>query len=175
MKQFEYNGYIGSIEFDLSENFLFGKLLFIRDLVTYEADDPKGLELAFHEAVDDYLADCAEDGCEPNKPFKGAFNVRVKPELHKALAIAAKSQGLSLNEYVAKTLSAHDEVGVAIEQFSRSAQELTHKLEYKTSQYFSVVETVPTSSEKEMSARPTRHSHDGKVMFLNPLESRRVN
>jgi predicted HicB family RNase H-like nuclease len=58
--------------------------------------------------VDDYLALCAKRGKEPEKPFKGSFNVRVGPELHRRLALAAAKRGMSLNRLVAETL---EEVG----------------------------------------------------------------
>lgn len=63
------------------------------------------LEAAFHEAVDDYLVTCAELGREPEKPFKGSFNVRIAPELHERVMIAATQQGMTLNRFVAETLS----------------------------------------------------------------------
>ncbi len=111
MKSLKYKGYIGSVEFDLDENILFGKLLHIRDLVTYEACDIKGLQSAFQEAVDDYLEDCKRDGSKPDVPFKGVFNVRVKPELHRDLVVTAQKTGCSLNEYVNSVLIEHAGVG----------------------------------------------------------------
>jgi predicted HicB family RNase H-like nuclease len=51
----EYRGYCGSVDFDEEDKVLYGKLEFIRDLVTYEAIDTKTLITSFHEAVDDDL------------------------------------------------------------------------------------------------------------------------
>ena len=59
---------------------------------------------AFEAAVEDYLADCAAEGRAPDQPFKGSFNVRLGPELHRRLAIAARDRGVSLNDLVATTL-----------------------------------------------------------------------
>lgn len=59
---FQYKGYFGSAEVNLVDNILYGKLLFINDIVTYVAETPKKLEVAFREAVDDYLQTCAELG-----------------------------------------------------------------------------------------------------------------
>src|ERR1700726_3887523 len=91
-KQFEYQGYIGSAEVDIENGLLFGRLLFIRDAITYNAATVEELKDAFHEAVDDYLAACEEDGSEPDVPCKGSFNVRVGPERHRKVAIAARNQ-----------------------------------------------------------------------------------
>ncbi len=52
-----------------------------------------------------YLATCAELGREPEKPFKGSFNVRIAPELQERIMIAASQHGMTLNRFVAETLS----------------------------------------------------------------------
>jgi predicted HicB family RNase H-like nuclease len=51
-----HNGYLGSVYFSLEDGVFFGKLEFIRDLVTFEATEVKGLNATSEEAVDDYLA-----------------------------------------------------------------------------------------------------------------------
>ncbi|HSH86865.1 MAG TPA: type II toxin-antitoxin system HicB family antitoxin [Methylophilus sp.] len=100
MQTFEYNGYLGSIEFDTRSDCLHGNLLHITDLITYEADTMPALRKAFEESVDDYLATCKEFGIEPKKPYKGVFNVRMKPELHQKAAMKASQLGTSLNDLV---------------------------------------------------------------------------
>lgn len=97
---FEYKGYLGSAEVSLEDNILHGKLLYITDVISYAADSPKELEAAFRTAVDEYLETCEECGDEPNVPFKGVFNVRLGPELHRACALAAEHAGTSLNDWV---------------------------------------------------------------------------
>ena len=104
MSHLEYKGYLGAADLSEADGVFNGKLAFIRDLVTYESDTAAGLVRAFHEAVDDYLADCAEEGREPDKPFKGLFNVRTKPELHRAYAQIAAERGVSLNEVITDAL-----------------------------------------------------------------------
>ncbi|WP_439609521.1 type II toxin-antitoxin system HicB family antitoxin [Hydrogenophaga sp.] len=99
-KVLEHKGYFGSIEADTEEEFLFGRLLFIKDVISYRADDVKGIRAAFQAAVDDYLATCAELGEAPDTPCKGTFNVRLGPELHQAAALAATREGIKLNEWV---------------------------------------------------------------------------
>jgi predicted HicB family RNase H-like nuclease len=103
--QFEYKGYVGSAEVDVESQTLFGRLLFIRDVIGYSADSPKELENAFREAVDDYLETCANQGDEPEKPFKGSFNVRVGPEIHRDVALAARRKNVGLNDYVCGALT----------------------------------------------------------------------
>src|SRR5688500_634061 len=106
MKHFEYKGYLGSAEVAIEDGVLFGKLLFIRDVVTYTADSVSALETAFKEAVDDYVQSCVQLGDQPDVPCKGTFNVRVGSERHRDVAIAARAQGLGLNEFVCSALDA---------------------------------------------------------------------
>lgn len=110
MKYMQYKGQFGSAEVSVEDGVVFGKLLFIRDLVTYEAASPSDLLTAFETAVDEYLADCVEEGREADRPFKGQFNVRVAPSLHRSLAIAASQCDKSLNDYVETILSCHEHI-----------------------------------------------------------------
>lgn len=103
----EYNGYTGSIEASIEDRCLFGKILFISDLVTYEAETVSDLEAEFIAAVDDYLLTCKEAGTDPQRPFKGSFNVRISPELHRKAAIEANKENISLNELTAKAIDAY--------------------------------------------------------------------
>jgi predicted HicB family RNase H-like nuclease len=100
-----YKNYYGSVHFDASEKIFYGKIEFIRDLVTYEASDAETLIRHFHEAVDEYLDDCIDLNKTPDKPFKGSFNVRVNPELHKEVSLYALQHGDTLNGVVRKALN----------------------------------------------------------------------
>jgi hypothetical protein len=45
-KTFSYKGFCGSKEISLEDDCLFGKILFVNDLVTYEAESPSALKKA---------------------------------------------------------------------------------------------------------------------------------
>lgn len=96
----EYNGYFGSVHYNDGDKVFYGKLAFIRALVSYEGTDVVSLHSAFEEAVDDYLAFCKETSRQPEKPFKGAFNLRLDPDLHKRLVTNAMNEGKTLNAFV---------------------------------------------------------------------------
>ena len=96
----EYKGYVGSVEFSEEDALLYGKVLGIRALISYEGTNAAELVADFHGAVDDYLELCAQSGTEPEKAYKGSFNVRISPELHKQAVIAAMSHNMSLNSFV---------------------------------------------------------------------------
>ena len=100
----EYKGYLGSIEYSDEDEVLHGRLEFIRDLVTYEGTDAKGLKQAFQDAVDDYLAFCGEQGRKADVPLKGSFNVRPGRDLHRRAMIFAHRKGLNLNALVSEAL-----------------------------------------------------------------------
>ena len=96
----EYKGYVGSVEFSEEDALFYGKVLGIRALISYEGNNAAELVADFHGAVDDYLELCAQSGTEPEKAYKGSFNVRISPELHKQAVIAAMSHDMSLNSFV---------------------------------------------------------------------------
>lgn len=96
----EYKGYIGSIEFSEKDALFYGKVMGIRALISYEGKNAQDLIDNFHHSVDDYLDVCAAKGVEPEKAYKGSFNVRISPALHKKAVIAALSQQMTLNSFV---------------------------------------------------------------------------
>ena len=73
----------------------------------------KELTEAFHEAVDDYLAYCEDEGIEPDKSYSGVLNVRLTPALHRQIAILARQAGLTLNAYIKNALEEKVEEAVA--------------------------------------------------------------
>ena len=43
---------------------------------------------------------CSEKKVSPEKPFKGSFNVRLTPNIHKLAFLKAREKGVSLNKYI---------------------------------------------------------------------------
>lgn len=56
-KYLYYNGFWGTVETE-EDNSLYGKVLFIRDLVLYQGNNLTELEQDFQESVDIYLTHC---------------------------------------------------------------------------------------------------------------------
>lgn len=127
----EYKGYIGSVEFSSEDKVFFGKIIGIKDLVTFEGESVKELEDSFHEMVDDYLATCKELGKEPDKTYKGSFNVRLSSELHKKAAVLATRRNLSLNQFIKfalKWIINHEkEVEPDLRDYSTSEKESAYR------------------------------------------------
>lgn len=100
METIKYKGFVGSVEVSLKDDCLHGKIRFINDLVTYEADSLEKIKKEFEGAVNDYIETCKELGIEPLKSYSGSFNVRIGPELHQDLALSAIKSDKKINAVV---------------------------------------------------------------------------
>ena len=99
-----YKGYFGSVNYSDEDEIFYGKVEYIRSLISYEGDDIKSLKQGFNEAVDDYLQLCQQEKIEPEKPYQGNLYIQLKPDLHKQTEIAAQQKGINLNNLVAEAL-----------------------------------------------------------------------
>lgn len=100
----EYKGYLGHIEFDDDANIFHGEVINTQDVITFQGKSVQELRQALKDSIDTYLAFCAKKGKEPDKPFSGKFIVRITPEQHRKIYIAAKQAGKSLNGWVTHAL-----------------------------------------------------------------------
>lgn len=98
----KHQNYFGSVEFSADDNILYGKIIGINDLVTYEAESIVKLKEAFIHSIEDYLQTCKELEKKPNKFYKGVFNVRTSRTVHAYLAVLAEKKQMKLNEVVNK-------------------------------------------------------------------------
>ena len=99
-----YKGYYGNVEFADDDNVFYGRIIGINDHITYEGDSVKSLRQDFKEAVDEYLEVCSQLGKTPEKAYKGTFNVRIAPVLHRQLALYSASTGKTLNATVEEAI-----------------------------------------------------------------------
>jgi predicted HicB family RNase H-like nuclease len=99
-----YKNYNGTVEYSKEDGCLFGKVVGIKSLLSYEGNSIQELENDFQMVVDDYIADCKERGIQPEQPYKGTFNVRISPELHRTIAIYAMEHGETLNAAVEEAI-----------------------------------------------------------------------
>lgn len=105
-----HKGYYGTVEYSEEDDILFGQVIGISDLISYEGKSVQELREDFINGVDDYLEHCKQIGKEPNKPYSGKFTLRIDPELHAKLAAYAKMSGKSLNQYAEQLLAKCGEV-----------------------------------------------------------------
>jgi predicted HicB family RNase H-like nuclease len=111
MKLLTYKGYAGEVEYDPDERILYGRVLDLRDIITFQSESAAEIEEEFQTSVDVYLAFCEEQGIEPAKPFSGKLILRIPPETHRAAVVAAASEHKSLNAWLAAVVerAARDE------------------------------------------------------------------
>lgn len=114
MNTMTYKGYIGSVNYSDKDQVFFGKIEGINGLVNFEGESVKELTEAFHEAVDDYLAYCQDEGIEPDKSYTGVLNVRLTPAIHRQIAMLALQAGISINAYIKDALEEKVESAVAM-------------------------------------------------------------
>lgn len=100
MGNLKYKDFIGSVEYSESDKILFGKVLGIRGLISYEGETVEALEKDFKEGIDHYLSVCEEEGIKAQKSYTGAFNVRIPSDIHAMAVLRAKEEGLNLNAFV---------------------------------------------------------------------------
>jgi predicted HicB family RNase H-like nuclease len=100
----EYKGYIGKVEIDEEVGILYGEVINVRDVITFEGTTVDEVQHAFRESVDDYLDFCTQRGESPEKPFSGKFVVRLPAELHRKAYIQAKLKDQSLNRWITEVV-----------------------------------------------------------------------
>jgi predicted HicB family RNase H-like nuclease len=101
----KYKDYTGVVEFDEESGVLFGRVVGLRDVITFQGDSVAEVTRAFHDSVDDYLEFCARRGKDPEKPYSGQFILRIDPKLHRAMSHAAEERGVSLNSLIQEKLA----------------------------------------------------------------------
>lgn len=91
------NGYHAKIEYDAELDLFRGEILGLNSGADFYGKNPKELRTEFKKSLQVFLEVCEEKGIEPRKHFSGKFNLRISPELHEQLAIAAQAEGKSIN------------------------------------------------------------------------------
>ena len=75
METLRYKGFVGSIEAELKDNTLYGKVLGLdaKTMITYEGSTLSELKKDFQNGVDDYIAHCKEHNIPLHKSYSGNF------------------------------------------------------------------------------------------------------
>ena len=99
-----YKDFLGSVHFSADDEVFFGKIEGIEDLISFEGKSVKEIKKAFEEAVDDYIELCAQNEKDIERSYKGSFNVRMSPDLHRQVKRTAVKLGISLNQFIQKAV-----------------------------------------------------------------------
>lgn len=100
----EYKGYHADIKFDADDEIFIGEVFGIADSLNFHGQSVSEIKEMFHQSIDNYLQLCKEIGKEPEKEFKGTFNVRISSENHKRVALAARKKNITLNQFVSNAI-----------------------------------------------------------------------
>ena len=104
MNVMSIDGYNAKIEYDPELDLFRGEILGLNGGADFYGKNPKELRAEFRKSLEVFLAVCAEKGIEPRRHFSGKFNLRIPPELHEQLAIAAQAEGKSINTLAQEAL-----------------------------------------------------------------------
>ncbi len=100
----EYKGYHAKVDFDYTDQIFVGEVLGITDSLYFHGTSVHELVESFHNSIDNYLDYCAQCGKKPEKEFRGVFNVRIKPEMHRCAALEAAKEGVTMNQFVSEAI-----------------------------------------------------------------------
>ena len=100
-----YKGYWAHVVFDDEAGIFHGEVVNVRDVITFQGTSVDELRQAFEDSVEDYLAFCAERSEAPEPPFSGRFTVRLSPEQHRSVILAAEKAGKGVDAWVAEVLN----------------------------------------------------------------------
>ena len=98
--QMRIGEFTATVEYSAEDGLLVGHIDHIESVVMFSAESGNDIVVEFKKALEAYLKSCADRGVEPERPYKGTFNVRVPPRLHRQLAQVAAEQGQTLNQAV---------------------------------------------------------------------------
>jgi predicted HicB family RNase H-like nuclease len=98
------DGYHARIEYDEDLDLFRGEILGLAGGADFYGKNPKELRTEFKRSLNIFLEVCREKGIKPRRNFSGRFNLRISPELHERLAIAAEAEGKSINALAQETL-----------------------------------------------------------------------
>jgi predicted HicB family RNase H-like nuclease len=101
-----YKGYAAAFEVDAEAGIIFGRVIGLRDVITFQGETVAEATQAFRDSVDVYLEFCEERRKAPEKPFSGRFLLRMDPTLHRRLSLIAEQREQSINTLVEQALQA---------------------------------------------------------------------
>lgn len=98
------DGYSAKIEYDAELDMFRGEILGLAGGADFYGKNPRELRAEFKKSLRVFLEVCREKGIEPRRNYSGKFNLRISPELHEQLAIAAQAEGKSINALAQEAL-----------------------------------------------------------------------
>lgn len=99
------DGYKAKIEYDAEIDMFRGEILGLTGGADFYGKTPEELRAEFKKSLTVFLEVCKRKGIEPRRSYSGKFNLRIPPELHERLAMAAQAEGKSINTLAQEALA----------------------------------------------------------------------
>lgn len=106
MNFMKYKGYTARIEYSEHDHVFFGRVLGIKPIIGFHADNVHALENEFHNMIDFYLDCCRADGQRPERPPTGKVTVSLPIDAYAGVSQAAEEMGQSIDELVVSAVRA---------------------------------------------------------------------
>ena len=104
----KHRGYFGTIQYSEEDDLLIGKVVGIRDSITYHGDTLAGLKRDFQEAIDYYLETCEAEGLEPDATnLYSIDDVQISPVLIQQLAGFSRVNNKTPNQAIEEAIKTY--------------------------------------------------------------------
>lgn len=100
----KYKDYIAVVEYDDENEVFSGRVVGIKDIISFHGKSVSELKKEFRFSIDDYFKMCKELGREPNRPMPNRFSLRLPPDLFARVNMAAQSEQKSINQFITDCL-----------------------------------------------------------------------
>ena len=104
INQMTIDGVKAVITYDSEIDMFRGEFLGLNGGADFYAQDAEGLRREGAISLRVFLDACKEDNVDPFKSYSGKFILRVPPEDHAAISLAASASGKSLNQWAVEIL-----------------------------------------------------------------------
>jgi predicted HicB family RNase H-like nuclease len=94
-----YKGFTAKVEFSSDDNLFVGRLIGVKDIVTFHGETVAELKTSMKETVDFFIEVCEKTGKKAKKNYSGKVMFRLPGALHARIAEMAESTGKSINEW----------------------------------------------------------------------------
>jgi predicted HicB family RNase H-like nuclease len=103
----EYKKFGSEITYNRQEQRFDGEVIGASQELTFSGKSVAELRANFELVADRHVARCTAKGTDPYQKLSGKLIVRFSPELHRAISLAARADGKSVNKWIEGVLADH--------------------------------------------------------------------
>lgn len=98
------DGHKAVIQYDPQAGLFRGEFINLNGGADFYADSVNALRVEGARSLKVFLEVCAEEGIDPIKKYSGKFQLRLPESLHAQISEAAAALGVSINQFVQRSL-----------------------------------------------------------------------